>query len=185
MGHRFQRQRHDARRASDNDVHLFKRKLVDAQLKLDRANEENEFLKKTLASKDNKLALVDARNEKLSRHVCEATFESQCAKDALKAEREKHRNVYDEIAKTAMHWYNHCALQPEGNNAVDNCSGPLSVPSYTDDVKQMKGDNKELSDDSSSDDDLSPAVVSKEPSSTAVVSGEQISSPPDRESAHL
>ena len=84
-----------------------------------------------------------------------------------------------------MHWYKHCALQPEGNSAVDNCSGPLSVPSYKDNVKQMKGDNKEPSDDSSSDDDLSPAVVSKEPSSTAVVSGEQISSPPDRESAHL
>ena len=185
MGHRFQRQRHDARRASDNDVHLFKRKLVDAQLKLDRANEENAFLKKTLASKDDKLALVDARNEKLSRHVCEATFESQCAKDALKAEREKHRNVYDEIAKTAMHWYKHCVLQPEENSAVDNCVGPLSVPLYKDDAKQIEGDNKEPSDDSSSDDDLSPAVVSKEPSSTAVVSGEQISSPPDRESAHL
>ena len=185
VGHRFRRQLHDAQRVADNDVHLLKRKLVDAELKLDRANEENVFLKKTLASKDDKLAVVDARNEKLSRHVCEVTFESQCAKDALKAEREKHRDVFNEIAKTAMHWYKHFALQPEENNAVDSCSGLLSVPSYADAAKQIEGDNKELSDDSSSDDDLSTAVVSKEPNSTAVVSKEQISSPPDRESAHL
>ena len=185
MGHRFRRQRHDAQRAADNDVQVLKRKIGNAQLKLDRANDENVFLKKTIASKDEKLALVDARNAKLSRRVSEATFESQCAKDALKAEREKHRDVYDEIAKMAMHWYKHCGLQPEENSAVDNCSGPLSLPSYADAAKRIEGDNKEPSDDSSSDEDLSTAVVSKEPNSTAVVSKEQISSPPDRESAHV
>ena len=84
-----------------------------------------------------------------------------------------------------MHWYKHCGLQPEENSAVDNCSGPLSLPSYADAAKQIEGDNKERSDDSSSDDDLSTAVVPKEPISTAVVSKEHISSHPDRESAHL
>ena len=150
VGHRFRRQRHDAQRAADNDVHLLKRKIIDAELKLDRANEENVFLKKTIASKDEKLALVDARNAKLSRRVSEATFESQCAKDALKAEREKHRDVFNEIAKTAMHWYKHFALQFEDDNAVDKCSGLLSVLSYADAAKQIEGDNKEPSDGSSS-----------------------------------
>ena len=54
VGHRFRRQRHDAQRAADNDVQVLKRKIGDAQLKLDRANDENVFLKKTIASKDTK-----------------------------------------------------------------------------------------------------------------------------------
>ena len=57
-----------------------------------------------------------------------------------------------------MHWYKHFALQFEDDNAVDKCSGLLSVPSYADAAKQIEGDNKELSDDSSSDDDLSTAL---------------------------
>ena len=46
VGHRFQRQQDDASNVVDNDVHLLKREPVDAQLKLDRANAENVFLKR-------------------------------------------------------------------------------------------------------------------------------------------